>query len=432
MARICKQCGAPLESGEKFCGNCGTKIGPEVCPNCGEPLEDGEKFCGNCGVPVGGKLAPAASTPAPETEPPETNLAPVPPSEPEKPVEPSIPPLRQEQDKKDEIDWGKYPTLTGKISDNEQSRGNKAGRVIGLVIGCIAAVLVILLVAYQYAPQAFSSLPFVQAQMPPTPQPTEKPKSIPKPTEKPAPKPTKKPTPTPKPENDPVIVTGGPDLVSGTYQHPVYDNITITLDVHEDTVDYTVNCTTSNAVAFFSGVAVLDPDCKSYIEIGTDDDGWGNSIQGYIESVDDDHIEAECVRVVDGGTGRGVFFDLATFSRGTRVYPDPEVTINSGGTYYNDSGEFILQIEVFWNNTTGHSIAPGNSMTVTATQGGTELESRWNDPYPIYSKECGSGESATLYYEFVLLNDYDSVSVSANANVSGVTLAGKFFTFGEE
>ncbi len=51
-AAFCKNCGAPLESGSLFCGECGAKNAPEFCTNCGAKLEPGSKFCTNCGAKV--------------------------------------------------------------------------------------------------------------------------------------------------------------------------------------------------------------------------------------------------------------------------------------------------------------------------------------------------------------------------------------------
>ena len=46
----CKQCGAPLRSGSRFCANCGARNAPEFCKNCGAKLEPDCMFCGNCGA----------------------------------------------------------------------------------------------------------------------------------------------------------------------------------------------------------------------------------------------------------------------------------------------------------------------------------------------------------------------------------------------
>ncbi len=49
---FCKNCGAPLRSGSRFCEHCGAKNVPEFCSNCGAKLEPGSVFCGNCGAKV--------------------------------------------------------------------------------------------------------------------------------------------------------------------------------------------------------------------------------------------------------------------------------------------------------------------------------------------------------------------------------------------
>ena len=49
---FCKNCGAELKPGSRFCEHCGAKNAPEFCPNCGEKLEPGSLFCGNCGAKV--------------------------------------------------------------------------------------------------------------------------------------------------------------------------------------------------------------------------------------------------------------------------------------------------------------------------------------------------------------------------------------------
>jgi uncharacterized protein YjiS (DUF1127 family) len=52
-------CGAPIQFGTHFCGNCGRPVGEEPvvsCPNCGHALPADAQFCANCGTP-----APSAS-----------------------------------------------------------------------------------------------------------------------------------------------------------------------------------------------------------------------------------------------------------------------------------------------------------------------------------------------------------------------------------
>ncbi len=49
---FCKNCGAELKPGSRFCEHCGAKNAPEFCPNCGAKLEPDSVFCGNCGTKV--------------------------------------------------------------------------------------------------------------------------------------------------------------------------------------------------------------------------------------------------------------------------------------------------------------------------------------------------------------------------------------------
>jgi predicted amidophosphoribosyltransferase len=51
-ATVCPSCGRPAGS-EKFCANCGTRLGTPKCPQCGADLAEGARFCGNCGAKSG-------------------------------------------------------------------------------------------------------------------------------------------------------------------------------------------------------------------------------------------------------------------------------------------------------------------------------------------------------------------------------------------
>lgn len=48
---VCPTCEKPVGS-EKFCANCGTKLGTAHCTSCGGELPTGARFCGNCGAKV--------------------------------------------------------------------------------------------------------------------------------------------------------------------------------------------------------------------------------------------------------------------------------------------------------------------------------------------------------------------------------------------
>jgi predicted nucleic acid-binding Zn ribbon protein len=41
----CPFCGAEVRPGQKFCFDCGTRLGAN-CTNCGAPLIEGARFCG--------------------------------------------------------------------------------------------------------------------------------------------------------------------------------------------------------------------------------------------------------------------------------------------------------------------------------------------------------------------------------------------------
>lgn len=53
-ANMCINCGAPLAVGQKFCPNCGAKQ-ERLCQNCGNPIVGDTKFCPNCGASTSGK-----------------------------------------------------------------------------------------------------------------------------------------------------------------------------------------------------------------------------------------------------------------------------------------------------------------------------------------------------------------------------------------
>lgn len=49
----CKKCGAPLLTGSKFCGRCGTAVNKpivQICPTCKNEVLEGFVFCNKCGT----------------------------------------------------------------------------------------------------------------------------------------------------------------------------------------------------------------------------------------------------------------------------------------------------------------------------------------------------------------------------------------------
>lgn len=48
---LCRQCGQPLRSGDKFCRGCGAAAVAPRCARCGDALEPKDQFCGRCGTP---------------------------------------------------------------------------------------------------------------------------------------------------------------------------------------------------------------------------------------------------------------------------------------------------------------------------------------------------------------------------------------------
>ena len=60
----CGRCGAALEEGHLFCGDCGAPVGG--CPSCGEALTPGKRFCHACGFALADVVAaPSVAAPAP-------------------------------------------------------------------------------------------------------------------------------------------------------------------------------------------------------------------------------------------------------------------------------------------------------------------------------------------------------------------------------
>jgi len=50
---VCPSCEKPVGS-EKFCANCGTRLGTAHCTQCGAELPTDAKFCGSCGTKTAG------------------------------------------------------------------------------------------------------------------------------------------------------------------------------------------------------------------------------------------------------------------------------------------------------------------------------------------------------------------------------------------
>ena len=66
----CSTCGAQNREGQRFCTNCGSRLGL-VCANCGAPAEPGERFCGQCGKPLAAQpVAPEPVAPVVAAHPP--------------------------------------------------------------------------------------------------------------------------------------------------------------------------------------------------------------------------------------------------------------------------------------------------------------------------------------------------------------------------
>jgi class 3 adenylate cyclase/tetratricopeptide (TPR) repeat protein len=62
---LCPSCGAPNETGRKFCGECGSALA-FPCPACGTPNPPTVKFCGECGKAFTSQPAATAGASTPE------------------------------------------------------------------------------------------------------------------------------------------------------------------------------------------------------------------------------------------------------------------------------------------------------------------------------------------------------------------------------
>jgi len=60
---ICPGCGATNQPGQRFCGDCGTRLAT-VCPTCGAATQPGQKFCGDCGSKLGDAATAVPAAPA--------------------------------------------------------------------------------------------------------------------------------------------------------------------------------------------------------------------------------------------------------------------------------------------------------------------------------------------------------------------------------
>jgi len=69
MEEYCKNCGAAIRDGAKFCPDCGSEIekaketiieNKNFCENCGSELSPGASFCGECGHGMSSALAKRA------------------------------------------------------------------------------------------------------------------------------------------------------------------------------------------------------------------------------------------------------------------------------------------------------------------------------------------------------------------------------------
>src|SRR6187551_3616782 len=66
--RPCPNCGKNNAAEQKFCGECGSRLGA-VCPSCGNESAPENKFCGECGTPLSADASPVEQPEAPSVAP---------------------------------------------------------------------------------------------------------------------------------------------------------------------------------------------------------------------------------------------------------------------------------------------------------------------------------------------------------------------------
>lgn len=57
----CTECGAPMESRQRFCSKCGAQVNHIDCPSCGKKVPAGDLFCSSCGTQLMVKMEAAHS-----------------------------------------------------------------------------------------------------------------------------------------------------------------------------------------------------------------------------------------------------------------------------------------------------------------------------------------------------------------------------------
>jgi class 3 adenylate cyclase/predicted ATPase len=70
----CSTCGTPGQLGQKFCSNCGSRLGA-ACPNCGAPVAADARFCGECGTRLQASETTATQDVAAQPPAPSADLA---------------------------------------------------------------------------------------------------------------------------------------------------------------------------------------------------------------------------------------------------------------------------------------------------------------------------------------------------------------------